>query len=205
MIDFEKIKTLYKIGKSLNFSDINALILHARKKKFEVGECLIEEGSTKREMYFVIKGLVRTFKRSRGGEDEVTVYLWWENQMLGSYDILFFNEPSQFYIQALERTEVLVIDYELLEKIISENPKLEVHRKFISQEVLRQFTKRIESFVLLSPEERYINFVKSNPQLINRISDKHIANIVGITPVSLSRIRKRISMKKNDSVFSDSN
>ena len=52
---------------------------------------------------------------------------------------------------------------------------------------------RLEAFVLLTPEERYQELISSNPTLINRVPDKYIANIIGITPVSLSRIRKRLA------------
>lgn len=52
---------------------------------------------------------------------------------------------------------------------------------------------RLEAFVLLSPEERYREIITSNPSLINRVPDKYLANIIGITPVSLSRIRKRLN------------
>ncbi|MDX1903638.1 MAG: Crp/Fnr family transcriptional regulator [Thermonemataceae bacterium] len=195
MIDFEKIKAFYRIGKSLSFGDVQVLLQKAQRKTLEQGECLIEEGGTKKEIYFIAKGLVRAFKLNSSGE-EVTTSLWWENQVIGNYDIIFFSQSSQFYFEALEKTEILFIDYEVLQHIISRNPKLETHRKFVLHEILRQSIKRIESFVLLSPEERYIEFMKANPKLIHRVPDKHIANILGITPVSLSRIRKRISMKK---------
>ncbi|CAN0600388.1 unnamed protein product, partial [Ectocarpus sp. 12 AP-2014] len=56
--------------------------------------------------------------------------------------------------------------------------------------------ERVESFVFLSPEERYKKYVKDNPNIINRAPDMYIANILGITAVSLSRIRNRIASKK---------
>jgi hypothetical protein len=61
---------------------------------------------------------------------------------------------------------------------------------------LKQTFGRIDSFVLLSPEERYKKYIKDFPGIVNRAPDKHIANVLGITPVSLSRIRKRIASEK---------
>ena len=62
--------------------------------------------------------------------------------------------------------------------------------------MLKESIERVESFTLHSPEERYINFVKSKPNIVNRVPDKYIATILGMTPVSLSRIRKRIATKE---------
>jgi len=195
LIDFEKIKKLYKIGSTLVFEDVQALFQRAHLKKIDLGECFIEEGSTKKDVYFIVNGLVRSFKRNSNGE-EVTISLWWENHVILGYDMIFFNQPTQFYFEALEKTEALVLDYDIIDDIFSKDSKLEEHRKFVLHEILRQFILRLDSFVLLSPKERYLEFVKSNSDIINRVSDKHIANIIGITPVSLSRIRKRISVEK---------
>ena len=56
--------------------------------------------------------------------------------------------------------------------------------------------ERLKSFVLLNPEERYLDFIKKNPSLVNRVPGKYIANVLGITPVSLSRIRARVVNQK---------
>lgn len=61
---------------------------------------------------------------------------------------------------------------------------------------MKRAFQRIESFVFLSPEERYKKYVKDYPNVIDRAPDKYIANVLGITPVSLSRIRTRIASKK---------
>ena len=89
------------------------------------------------------------------------------------------------------------MDYDLAQKIIENNPKLEKSRKFFLQKMLKDALERIESFVLYSPEERYVKYVESKPDIINRVPNKYIANVLGMTPVSLSRIRKRIASKKN--------
>ena len=83
----------------------------------------------------------------------------------------------------------------MLQQLIDSNPKLEANRKFFLHNILKDLLKRVDSFVLLSPEERYLEFIKTHPDITNRIPNKHIANILGITPVSLSRIRKRIVTK----------
>ena len=96
----------------------------------------------------------------------------------------------------LEKTKTFSIDHRVVEKIVESNPKLEKNRKFIFQKMFKTMIERVESFVLLNPEERYLDYIKKNPTLINRVPDKYIANVLGITPVSLSRIRARIVSKK---------
>ena len=195
MIDFEKLRTLYKFGRNLSLSDIQLLINAANRKTLAPSEYLIKEGTVKREVFFIQKGLVRAFILNEKGE-EITTLLRWENQIVVSADIILFNQPSRFYFETLEPTDLFFMDYDLLQSIISNNPKLESNRKYFFQTIIKDISRRVESFVLLSPEERYIDFVQSNPDIVNRVPNKYIANVLGITPVSLSRIRKRIASKK---------
>lgn len=195
MIDFEKIKAIYNLGRKLNFADVQVLIQSAKKKSFASGEYLIKDGGVTKELFFVRKGLVRAFKVNNKG-DEITTLVRRENQIVASPNIILFNKPSQLYFETLEPTEVFCMDYDLVQTIIAKNPKLEANRKFVLQNILKEAFQRIDTFVLMSPEERYLNYIETNPELINRVPDKYIAHILGITPVSLSRIRKRIAAKK---------
>ena len=102
----------------------------------------------------------------------------------------------KFYYETLEDCSFFSIDYHEVEKIISNNPKLESNRKFLLRRIVKNSAERVQSFVLMNAEERYIKFVKDNPNLANRVPDKYIAHVLGITPVSLSRIRQRIALKK---------
>jgi CRP-like cAMP-binding protein len=196
MIDFEKINKLYTLGKQLTLSDVQVLFKSAKTKSYASGEHLIVEGETKRNVFLIRKGLVRAYKINEKG-DEITTLIRWENKIVASPNIILFNEPSQLYFETLEPTEVFYIDYDVLQTIISSNPKLESNRKFILQNVLKETLQRIDSFILLTPEERYLDFRKQYPDIVNRVPNKFIANILGITPVSLSRIRKRIVTKKD--------
>ncbi len=195
MINFEKLKQLYKLGRNLSLEDVQILFKSGKNKSYEASTYLIKEGAISKEVILIRKGLIRIFLINEKG-DEITIGLRWENQILANRDAVLFNEPSRFYYETLEPTETYEIDYELLQEIIAKNPKLGDNRKYIFHNMLKEVYQRLDSFVLLNPEERYIEFVESNPDIVNRVPNKYIANILGITPVSLSRIRKRIASKK---------
>jgi CRP-like cAMP-binding protein len=195
MIDFENIKMVYKLGRNLTLTDVQVLFKSAKKKAYGSGEHLIREGETKKNVFLIRKGLVRAYKINEKG-DEITTLIRWENKIVASPDIILFNEPSQLYFETLEPTDVFYLDYDVLQTIISSNPKLEANRKFILQNLLKEALQRVDSFVLQTPEERYLGFIKEYPDIVNRVPNKFIANVLGITPVSLSRIRKRIVTKK---------
>lgn len=194
MIDFEKIKLIYKFGRNLTLADIQVLFKTARLKSYATGTILIQKDTLKKDIFFLKKGLVRVYHINDRG-DEITTALRWENKLVASVDTILHHQPSQFYYEALEPTEAFHVDYDVLDSIISNNPKLAANRQFILLNLIKDLSYRVHSFVLLSPEERYLDFIKENPDIINRVPNKYIANVLGITPVSLSRIRKRIASR----------
>lgn len=195
MLDFNKIKTIYNLSHEIGLEDVMKIFKMADLRSYEPKEYLITEGSYKREIFYIWKGLVRKFVVNNKG-DEITTLLRLEHQIVASQDIILFDQPSKSYCEAIEPTKAFVIDYDRMEAFLEENPKLESNRKHILRTLLRQVLQRVDSFVLLSPEERYLAFIANNPDIMNRAPNKYIANVLGITPVPLSRIRKRIASKK---------
>ena len=125
--------------------------------------------------------------------DEVTVLLRWENQFVTSHDSILWHKPSRFIYQALEDTTLIEMDYNKAQEIADRNPLLANNRNILLTHMLAQSIDRVESFVLLSAKERYLKLVHEKPDIVNRVPDKYLSTYLGITPVSLSRIRKRIA------------
>lgn len=166
-----------------------------KTKTYEKGEVIIETGSLHKDLFFIRKGLVRSFS-NKNDEEEITFQLFPENQPFANAHAILLNEPSHFTYQAIERTKVYSIDYETFQSVTaSNNNLLELNRNILGKKILRQIFLRIESFVFLSPEERYKKYIKDYPNIVNRAPDKYIANVLGITPTSLSRIRSRMVSK----------
>lgn len=195
MIDFDKLKQVFPFFNELDATDVFNFLKHTRLSTLNQGDNFLKAGSLKSNIYFVKQGLIRSFYIDDKG-DEITNLLRYENQVFASYEIIFLNQPSRFTFQALEPTELIVIDLNKLRLIIDNEVKFESGRRFFINTSLAESLRALDDFILLSPEKRYLKFVKEHPKLLNRVPIKYIANVIGITPVSLSRIRKRITTKK---------
>ncbi len=173
-----------------------ALVRNVSIQKVIKGEILIPVGSTDNNVFFIRKGLVRSYMINEKAE-EITFQLYPEYSLFGNVHSVLLNEPSKFSYQALENCKVYMVDYNSYRGMVAKNPQLlEISQTYLGRNVLKSAFQRIESFVFLSPEERYKKFAKNHPNVIERTPDKYIANVLGITPVSLSRIRNRIASQK---------
>lgn len=181
--------------------NIRVLIKLLRKvsvKSIKKGEVLIQKGATGNDIFYIRKGLIRSYYYDEEKLEEITFQLYPENNIIVNLHGFLFNEPSKFTYQAMEDSKMYKIDFSSFMEMTSKNPDfIEINRMFVGRKAIRQAFQRVESFVFLSPEERYQKYIKDYPNIVNRAPDKHIANVLGITPVSLSRIRKRIASKKS--------
>jgi CRP-like cAMP-binding protein len=192
MLSQEDIQFYISILKGVNVIDIYRLFKTAKTKKIRAGEIYIHEQSTSTRMGHIKKGLMRAYHLKANGDD-VTILLRWENQFVGSYDTIMWQKPSRFIFEAIEDTTLTEVDYNKMQELADRNPSLGAHRSNFQVHMLEEAIDRIESFVLLSPKERYLKLIHEKPDIVNRVPDKYLSTFLGITPVSLSRIRKRIA------------
>lgn len=181
----------------MNIKFLYILLKSLSSKTFDKGEIVINEGDKINNVFYIRKGLVRSYLIDGKGE-EITFQLFAEKQLFGNVHIILFNEPSRFTFEAMEKTKVYFTDLKTFQDLSNANSDhLKIDNGIFGRQILKQAFQRVDSFVFLSPEKRYLQYVKDYPNIINRVPDKYIANVLGITPVSLSRIRKRISKKNN--------
>jgi len=155
---------------------------------------LLEEGDVSKYLYIVSKGCLRLFVIKEDGR-EVTAQFFFENQMVASMESAFTGKPGRVYLESIEESEVVVIrinDFRKISERFSEMNKFMVN--FLQQRLL-YYTDLYTSFILNTPEERYEKLLKDNPEMIERVPHHYIASYLGITAVSLSRIRSRIAKK----------
>jgi CRP-like cAMP-binding protein len=150
---------------------------------------LIEAGETSDRFYYLKKGIVRFWHMSN--DKETTTQLLFEGKSFTSIESFLFNEPSIFNIETIDACELTYITKADFDAFLTAHADLKdsVYHKIIHNVVLN--SRRIYSLMTTKPEERYCELVKTNPQLINKVPQHIIASYLGITTVSLSRIKSR--------------
>lgn len=186
-----------KVNHYLDFFDLApeelmSLFSLAKERVLKEGDVYVKEGSTTGKLAYIKSGLIRCFLLKENGE-ETTVLLRWEDQFFTAYDTVLFNQASRFTYQAMEHTVLLEADYQVFMDFLNNNSKFSKAKDYFLISMLAEMMERVESFVLLNPEERYLRLLKDKPNIVQRCPDKYIATLLGITPVSLSRIRKRLT------------
>ncbi len=155
---------------------------------------LIKEGDITKEIYFINKGLLRLFYNNDG--EHITAYIYRENLFAASYDSFLEGTPSYQCLETIEESELLVLTKENMEHLYKVLPKFNILTRKIAEQRFINAQRIMSSFLLDSPEERYIKFAEQNNDLFLRVPHHMIASYLGITPVSLSRIRKRLLNKE---------
>jgi len=154
-------------------------------------EFFIETGKKNHQLGFIINWLIRGYYINDLGE-EITVTFVKENGYATDYSSLLMQKPSRYNFQCLEPTTIITVPYSHIQKGYDKYVGFERNGRLIAEEVLKMQQKRIESFQFDSAEQRYLDFIKRNPDLFNRISLTHLSSYLGIERPSLSRIRKKI-------------
>jgi CRP-like cAMP-binding protein len=163
-------------------------------KKIKKKHFLLQEGEVCRHLAFVNKGCLRTYSIDDKGEEHVVQFAiedWWIND---PYSYLT-GEPSAYNIDALEDSELLLLDRRSFEKLTLELPKFERFFRLLLENKFIAHQRRISAALSASAEERYLNFLKTYPAFARRIPQRHIASYLGITPEALSRIRRNLRQK----------
>jgi len=157
----------------------------------EDNDILTQPGEVKSYIGYVLKGLFRCYYIKEDGT-EITIMFCEEETIVGTWETFLLNKPSGLFIEAIEPTVLLLLNFSDLQKIIRDNHNIARVYIDMSNHVLAKVLSIIQSMQNEKPEKRYNHFINNNYPLFNRISQKHLASYLGITPVSLSRLRKRI-------------
>jgi CRP-like cAMP-binding protein len=151
----------------------------------------VEAGQTVTELGFVISGLMRLYYLTETGDD-FTKSFCAENEFIGAYSALLLAEPSRLYIQALEDTLLLTIPYQAYQTLTNGKLCWEIINRKLAENLFIKKERRESALLLEDAPTRYLNFLKEYPGLEERVKQHHVASYLGITPVSLSRIRANL-------------
>jgi len=175
----------------INDEDFEKIFSFFEVKVFAKKVNLLEEGQICKHNYFVLNGLLRKFFINEKGTEQITEFAietWWMTDNI-SYE---HKVPSEFYIQTVEKSEILVISSDAQEKLLEEFPVMERYFRFVYQRAYAANQMRVKYIFSLSKEDFYFNLLKKQPAFVQRVPQYLIASFLGFTPEYLSEIRKRI-------------
>ncbi|MDN3669716.1 Crp/Fnr family transcriptional regulator [Echinicola jeungdonensis] len=159
----------------------------------EKGDLWIREGQIPKYFGFVEQGVFRIFYSDVQG-NYVTKSFFQEGAFLSAYTAMHLNSPSFFNIEALEDAELILVDFQKWLKLYED---YHLWKDFLIGVLTKGYMKkekREREFLQLSAEERYRIFLQEYPGLENRVKQHLIASYLGITPVALSRIRRKMGL-----------
>jgi CRP-like cAMP-binding protein len=181
---------------SLKLSDeeIEVIKQSFKLKKLRKRQYLLQEGDTSKYISFVIKGALRQYTVDDKGHEHIVrfgIERWW----MGDYEGFMMKTPSRYNIDAIDDSELLQISYEQLEDLKKTVPAIEAMLKKIDQRSYISQQRRIHSSISNTAEDRYIELLNTYPEFLQRFPQNMIASYLGISPETLSRIRKQMAGK----------
>lgn len=174
---------------ALNEQEKEFLMQAVGLREFSKGSILLKTEEISQSFYFNLKGCVRLYYEIEG--EEKTAFFYTENQFISSYESFTRQLPSRHSLQCIEDCQLVEIGLEAAAKLLAFSPKFEALARIMMEEELIIYQEIISSFITLKPEERYLKLSEESPALFQRIPQYHLASYLGITPESLSRIKKR--------------
>jgi len=155
---------------------------------FKKGE-IVHRSNTKSSKIFIVKsGALRSYYL-QGGKD-ITAHFAFKDNIIGAVDSILEQKRSLYSIEALEKSEILLLDYNEMESFLDENPRFERLARQVSQFLYLDLVERLEGMMFLSAKERYEHLLNRYPAIDQQANLGHIASFLGITQETLSRVRK---------------
>jgi CRP-like cAMP-binding protein len=164
-------------------------------KKIRKRQYLLQEGDVCKYIAFVEKGFLRSFTIDDKGNENTLQFAfegWWISDQ---YSFLT-NTPSKYNIDAIEDCELLLLTKESEDQLLQKLPRLERYFRILLQNSLIATFRRLESSLNDTAEEKYNRLLVNCPTITERVPQHMLASAIGITPETLSRIRKQLSLRK---------
>jgi CRP-like cAMP-binding protein len=167
---------------------------HSFACSFLKGKLLLKAGEICEHIYFIKKGAVRGFIKE--GTRDITTWITAENEVVSSISALDMRTPALENMQAIENCELLALTYSDFQNLYVQFPEFNIVARKVLQKYYQDAEGRAFIVRLTNAENKYRLFITRYGHLANRIPLKYIASFLGITLETLSRVRKRLSVKK---------
>lgn len=183
------------IGKYVNLSDVELedITSKFKSKTVKKNSYLLKKGDTCKDIVFVNTGCLRLFYL----KDNIEISVWFAFEQSSAIEIYSFisESPSNYFLQAIEDSEVLYLSKTELNKLYQRYPKMQEMMRNFWEDVILNLINRFTALQTDSAEKRYLDLL-SKPAYLETIPQKYLASFLGVTPTSLSRIRKQITKSR---------
>ena len=175
--------------------DFAAITKHFTPKKLRKKQYFLQEGDVCKFVAFVEKGVLRSYTIDEKGSDRIIQFAL-EGWLISDLYSFLTGEPGTYTIDAVEDCELVLISKNAHEELLKTLPKYET---WIRQQITGAYIalqRRLTSVISLTLEERYEGFTALYPDIVQRVPQHMIASYMGLTPETLSRVRKKIASRK---------
>lgn len=179
----------------LGIEESSLLLSICQYKTGKNKEIILPKGKYDRTLIIILKGNARAYQVNQKGK-EIINHLRSEGYFFGDPTV-FGKNPAKLEIQALSQIHYLKLNVEQLESLAFENKVLMKFYMGILKEAILTLSHRVNTFVSMTSEERYLDLISWNPEYLDSIFDKHVASFLGITPLTLHRIKNGKNGKTN--------
>lgn len=155
---------------------------------YERGEVVHHSNTTCNKIFIVQSGILRSYYYQNG--NDITAHFAMEYSIIGAIDSILKQKKSLYAIEALDDSEVLLMDYNEMECFLNKNPGYERLARQVSQFLYLDLVERFEGMMFLTAKERYEHLITRYPTITQQVNLGHIASYLGITQETLSRVRK---------------
>lgn len=183
------------LSQKMNFTEneLDFLLSYFTPRYLDKNECVLREGEVPRFGIFVCQGCLRSYVVDDKGREHIIQFApqnWWLSDM----ENMIHQKPTVYFMDAIEDSEVLLIDMPGFETIMKEVPAFTTLFRQGYQKHAAKKDERIIASLTLDAEERYKQFLHSYPSIVQKVPQHMLASYLGISPETLSRIRKKWSL-----------
>ena len=176
----------------LGEEEIKQLKSRFKERRIKRRQFILQEGDVCKHYTFVSDGCLKLYKIDQNGKER-NLQFTIENEWISDLGSLYSETPSDVYIEAIEQSTILQIERKDLYYFYTHYPNIDRRFRVVIENSFISLQQRMFQNISASAEERYSYFLKTNPNLFNRISNVQIASYLGVTPEFLSAIRKKIA------------
>lgn len=187
-------KTYLTSNIALDNDSIDNLMLHCKQQQIYKGDFLLRQGEKCKHSFFVESGLLKQYSIDEKGKEHIIQFAP-EKWFISDRESVYFDNPSNYFIQAIEDTKVFVLDELFFQELSLSHPNFLDYNNRLLHNHIRHLQKRITQLLSATAEQRYLDFIQVYPDISLRVPQTMIASYLGISPESLSRVRKELAQQ----------